>query len=80
MSACLAEAGDLIQPIRAGQYDPAQIHAEIGAIITGDIPGRTDADEITFFKSVGLAAQDVAVARAVYRKAQEQGVGVQLED
>ena len=79
-SACLAEAGDLIQPIRAGRYDPGQIHAEIGAIIAGDIPGRTDADEITFFKSVGLAAQDVAVARAVYRNALDQGVGIQLEE
>lgn len=77
-SACLAEAGDLIQPVRAGLYDPGRIHAEIGAIIAGDRPGRADAAEITFFKSVGLAAQDVAVARVVCRKALEQGAGVQL--
>ena len=80
MSACLAEAGDLVQPIKAGLYDPGHVYAEIGAIIAGDRPGRTDADEITFFKSVGLAVQDVAVARTVYRKALAQGVGLQLDE
>ena len=80
VSACLAEAGDVIQPIRAGLYDPGQIHAEIGAIIAGDRVGRSDEAEITFFKSVGLAAQDVAVARVVYGRALAQGVGVQLQE
>ncbi len=76
--ACLSEAGDLIQPIKAGLFDPSHIHAEIGAIIAGDRPGRADPAEITFFKSVGLAAQDVAVARVIYRKALTQGVGIQF--
>jgi len=79
MSACLTEAGDLIRPIEDGVYDASQIHAEIGAIIAGDKPGREGDDEITFFKSVGLAAQDVAVARAVYAKALAQGVGTELD-
>ena len=79
MSACLAEAGDLIRPIENGAYDASQIYAEIGAIIAGDRPGRESNDEITLFKSVGLAAQDVAVARAVYSKAVEQGVGTRLD-
>lgn len=79
MSACLAEAGDLIRPIEDGSYDAARIHGEIGAIIEGDLPGREDAEEITFFKSVGLAAQDVAVARAVYGKALEKGAGTVLD-
>ena len=80
VSACLAEAGDVIQPIQAGLYDPGQIHAEIGAIIAGDRVGRSDEAEITFFESVGLAAQDVAVARVVYGRALAQGVGVQLQE
>ena len=79
-SACLAEAGDLIQPIRAGRYSAGQIYAEIGAIIAGDLPGRSDSSEITFFKSVGLAAQDLAVASLVYRRALALGVGSQLEE
>lgn len=79
MSACLAEAGDLIRPIEDGSYDVGRIHGEIGAIIEGDLPGREGAEEITFFKSVGLAAQDVAVARAVYSKALEKGAGTVLD-
>lgn len=79
MSSCLAEAGDLIQPINAGLYEASRIHAEMGAIIAGDRPGRSGEDEITFFKSVGLAAQDVAVARVVYSRAIEQGAGTQLD-
>ena len=79
LSSCLAEAGDIIKPIRAGLYDRGKIHAEIGAIIAGERAGRSDESEITFFKSVGLAAQDVAVARAVYLRALAQGVGMELE-
>lgn len=79
MSASLTEAGDLIRPINDDQYDASKIHAEIGAIIAGDRPGRSSDDEITFFKSVGLAAQDVAVARIVYRKALEQDAGTSLD-
>ena len=78
MSACLAEAGDLIRPIDEGLYDASQIHAEVGAIIVGEKAGRDNDSEITFFKSVGLAAQDVAVARAVYTRALEQDAGTSL--
>ena len=78
MNACLAEAGDLIRPIEDGVYDASQIHAEIGAIIAGDKPGRQSDSEITFFKSVGLAAQDVAVARVIFGRALEKGAGTQL--
>ena len=80
MSACLAEAGDLIRPIDEGLYDASQIHAEVGAIIAGEKAGRDNDSEITFFKSVGLAAQDVAVARAVYTRALEQNAGTSLNE
>lgn len=79
-SACLAEAGDLIRPIDEGLYDASQIHAEVGAIIAGERAGRENDSEITFFKSVGLAAQDVAVARAVYARALEQDAGTRLNE
>lgn len=67
--ACLAEAGDIIK-------SNARIDAELGEIVTGKHPGRTDPDEITFFKSVGLAAQDAAAAAAVLTKAEEKGLGL----
>ena len=56
------EAGDLIIPRDQGLIDEHSIHAEIGEIAAGLRPGRTSADEITFFKSVGNAVQDAAVA------------------
>jgi ornithine cyclodeaminase/alanine dehydrogenase-like protein (mu-crystallin family) len=67
--ACLAEAGDIIK-------SNARIDAELGEIVTGKHPGRKDPDEITFFKSVGLAAQDAAAAAAVLTKAEEKGLGL----
>lgn len=77
-SACLAETGDLILPIREGALTETHVHAQLGEIIAGLRPGRTADDEITLFKSVGLAIQDVAAAVAVYRKAQAAGRGQML--
>ena len=65
---CLAEAGDLIIP-------NAEIDAEIGEIINGDKPGRASDDEITFFKSVGVAVQDAVAASAVLAEAEAKGLG-----
>ncbi|MFQ5341437.1 MAG: ornithine cyclodeaminase family protein, partial [Anaerolineae bacterium] len=73
--AALAEAGDLIIPIRQGLVRAADIYAELGEIVNGEKAGRTSDDEITFFKSVGNAAQDVATARWVLRAAEERGLG-----
>ncbi|MYB95106.1 ornithine cyclodeaminase family protein [Candidatus Poribacteria bacterium] len=67
---CLAEAGDLIIP-------NAEIDAEIGEIINGDKPGRQSDDEITFFKSVGVAVQDVVAAAAVLAEAEAKGLGTE---
>ena len=77
-SACLAEAGDLIIPCREGAFDAATIYAEIGAIAAGNLPGRSGQDEITFFKSVGLAVQDVAVATFIVKQAMAHSIGQQL--
>ncbi|QQS46652.1 MAG: ornithine cyclodeaminase [Acidobacteriota bacterium] len=77
--AALAEAGDLIRAIENGIISRQSIHAEIGEIAAGMKPGRTDDREITFFKSVGNAAQDVAVAALIYRNSIERGLGVEAE-
>lgn len=79
-SACLAEAGDLLIPIAEGLFRAEEIHAEIGQIAAGDRPGRVDPNEITFFKSVGLAVQDVVVASWIVRQAEASGVGQRLEE
>ncbi|NKQ35133.1 MAG: ornithine cyclodeaminase family protein [Chloroflexi bacterium] len=75
MGACLSEAGDLIMPIEENAITQADIHAQLGEIITGQEPGRENDAEITLFKSVGLAIQDVAVAQEVYEMAQAASIG-----
>jgi alanine dehydrogenase len=72
---CLAEAGDLIMPLRAGLISEADIHAELGEIIRGLKPGRENESEITLFKSVGTAVQDAAVARAALDRAEQKALG-----
>ena len=68
----MAEAGDII----LGQ---ATIDAEIGEIINGEKPGRQTDDEITFFKSVGLAVQDAVTAAAVLEAAERKGLGAVID-
>jgi ornithine cyclodeaminase/alanine dehydrogenase-like protein (mu-crystallin family) len=74
----LAEAGDLLIPMRQGQMSEDHIYAELGEIAAGTKPGRTSADEITFFKSVGVAVQDVAAASAALEAAQRMGLGTEV--
>ncbi len=73
--AALAEAGDLIIAIERGEIRAEDIYAELGEIAAGLKPGRQREDEITYFKSVGNAAQDAAVAQAVYLTALKKNLG-----
>jgi len=66
--AVLKESGDLIKAIKKGIISSTFIRDEIGDLINGDIDGRLFPDEITLFKSVGIAVQDLFVANAVYNK------------
>jgi ornithine cyclodeaminase len=70
--ACLAEAGDIVM-------SGATIDAELGEIVAGVKPGRESEDEITFFKSVGNAAQDAAAAAEVLVAAEREGLGRVVE-
>lgn len=70
----LAEAGDLIIPLRQGLIR-AEALVEIGEVAAGLKPGRGSPDEITFFKSVGNAVQDAMVAGMAYQIAEERGLG-----
>jgi len=58
----LSEAGDIIIPLQEKTIAPEHIYAELGEIVSGSKPGRTNEDQITVFKSVGNAVQDLAVA------------------
>lgn len=73
------EAGDFIIPANAGEWSFSQLHGEIGELATGQIAGRESDEEITFFKSVGIAYFDLAVAAAAYEMAVKQGVGSEVE-
>ncbi len=75
IDAALEEAGDLVIPIRDGELRRADVTVELGHLVNGDHPGRTSADQITFFKSVGNAVQDVVVARKAYDLAELWGIG-----
>jgi len=77
--ACLKEAGDIMIPIQEGIIDKSHIHAELGEIIVGKKAGRTRENEITLFKSNGLAIQDAAAAKLVYDKAAKAGIGTRVE-
>ena len=71
-AACLETAGELVIPIRAGRLSPAAIAAELGALVTSVHPGRRTDDEVTVFKSVGLAAQDVSLGDRIWRRWRER--------
>lgn len=77
-AACLAEAGDLIQPIEAGRVDASHIRAEIGEVAAGSGEGRSSEEQITLFKSVGNAVQDLAAASRALRRAEQLGLGVEI--
>jgi len=68
----LKESGDLLKPISEKIFSAAIIEAEIGELINNKATGRLDDDEITIFKSVGLAVQDLFLASMIYDKHTQQ--------
>jgi alanine dehydrogenase len=75
IDAALSETGDFITPIKIGKFNQGEIYASLSDLALGRKPGRTGEDEITLFKSVGLALEDVAAAKYVYDKAMDAGIG-----
>jgi len=74
-AACLAEAGDIVIPIQQAQINEKHIFAELGEVVSGTRKGRILPGEITFFKSVGNALQDLALARHVFQTAEKLNLG-----
>jgi len=73
-----AGSNDLTQPIRDGLITPEHVHAELGELVSGTKPGRASAEQITLYKSVGVAVQDAAAAAIVLAQARERGAGREL--
>ena len=71
-------SNDLAWAIRDGAVTPDHVHAELGELVSGTRPGRTSADQITLYKSVGVAAQDAAAAAMVLSIAQATGLGTDV--
>jgi ornithine cyclodeaminase/alanine dehydrogenase-like protein (mu-crystallin family) len=78
IDSCKVEAGDLLIPAIEGVWGFEQVTAELGEVISGKVQGREADTDITLFKSVGLAIQDMSVARFVYDKALELGKGTEF--
>jgi ornithine cyclodeaminase len=71
----LNEAGDYLLAAKEGVVTPENIVAEIGELLTGAKPGRTSESEITLFKSLGLAIEDVSCADYLFKKATTNNTG-----
>jgi alanine dehydrogenase len=74
-----AGSNDLLQPIDQGLIDADHVHAEIGELVAGTRPGRTSAQQLTLYKSVGVAVQDGAAAALVLAAARDRGAGREVE-
>lgn len=79
LESALNEAGDFLIPRDEGAIDDDHIIGEIGAVLGGAVPGRVREDEITLFKSLGIAVEDLAASHYVYRCGIEAGRGVEVD-
>ncbi len=77
-AAALVESGDIVQGIREQRFDASHIAGELGEVVLGRTDGRTSADQVTIFKSLGMAIEDVVAADLVLQKALETGAGTEL--
>jgi alanine dehydrogenase len=76
---CLSEAGELLIPMEKGIFSKEKIHSDLAGLVSHKKPGRENPEEITLFKSVGTAIEDLAAARLAYQKAMERGIGLSFE-
>ena len=77
-AAALIESGDVVMGLAGGLFDPSHIRGELGGVVLGRVGGRESDDDITIFKSLGMAVEDVVAADLVLRRAVETGAGTEL--
>ncbi len=76
--AALAESGDVVMGIQEGHFTSCHLVGELGAVVAGLVPGRTSVSEVTIFKSLGLAVEDLAAAALAHERAMQRGIGLEL--
>ncbi len=76
---CLNESGDFLIARRAGAFGEDHLLGEVGEVLTGNAPGRLSDTDVTIFKSLGIAIEDLASAHAIHRRALATGSGVWLD-
>jgi ornithine cyclodeaminase/alanine dehydrogenase-like protein (mu-crystallin family) len=74
----LVESGDIVMNIAEGYFDDSHVRGEIGELVLGRVPGRNANGDVTIFKSLGMAVEDVVAADLVFRRAVETGAGTEL--
>jgi len=77
-AAALVESGDVVMGISEGRFTVSHVQGELGEVVLGRVQGRTADDQITVFKSLGMAVEDVVAADLVLRRAAENGAGTEL--
>jgi alanine dehydrogenase len=76
--AALVESGDVVMGIQDGLFSDDHIAAELGELVAGRGRGRTSDADVTIFKSLGMAVEDVTAAALAYERAVEKGIGLEL--
>ncbi|HDK3780501.1 TPA: 2,3-diaminopropionate biosynthesis protein SbnB, partial [Staphylococcus aureus] len=77
-SQCNREKKTINQLVLEGKFSKEALHAELGQLVTGDIPGREDDDEIILLNPMGMAIEDISSAYFIYQQAQQQNIGTTL--
>jgi ornithine cyclodeaminase/alanine dehydrogenase-like protein (mu-crystallin family) len=77
-AAAVVESGDVVMNISEGYFDDSHIRGELGELVLGRVPGRAANADVTIFKSLGMAVEDVVAADLVFRRATETGAGTEL--
>jgi ornithine cyclodeaminase len=78
IDSALSESGDILIPIEEGRFDRAHIRGEIGQVVSGQLDGRRSPEEITIYVSLGITAQDLYAAHAIYVAALETSTGTEV--
>ncbi|PWW01947.1 ornithine cyclodeaminase [Hoeflea marina] len=78
MPMAMSAASDIYEPLANGLLEPSRLVGEIGAVLNGACAGRTEAGEITLFRSLGVPAQDIELADYIYCKARDLGLGTEI--
>ena len=77
--ASVVESGDFLTPKSEGRFGDEHLLGEVGEVLEGKAPGRIGRSDITMFKSLGLAIEDLASAHDVAARAAELGIGTVIE-